>query len=111
LDTRGRETDALGAAGALARLAQASGVEFPAIFAARSETEEKLTARRGTLSTLAADPDTAIVLMGSWGRLEATGGSDDDFMCLVDGQARSCGEVRPSIEETWNALGKTGKRP
>ncbi len=111
MDPRGRETDALGAAGSLARLAEAAGVEFPAILNARSRTERGLEERRRTLSTLGADPDIAIILMGSWGRLEITARSDDDFMCLVDGPPRPVEEVRPGIDETWNALGKTGKRP
>jgi hypothetical protein len=52
-----------------------------------------------------------VVLMGSWGRLEVTQGSDDDFMCLIDGHDRPEAEVRPAIEETWKALGSAGKKP
>lgn len=48
--------------------------------------------------------------MGSWGRLEVTGGSDDDFMCLVDGEPRQEDEVSPSIDTAWKAMG-SAKRP
>lgn len=57
------------------------------------------------------DADVAVVLMGSWGRLEVTGGSDDDFMCLVDGEPRSEDEVRPLIKVAWKALGSSAKAP
>lgn len=76
MDPRGRETDALGAAGSLARLTEATGAEFPALLEARRRTEERLLERREALATLPIDPDAAIVLMGSWGRLEVTAGSD-----------------------------------
>jgi hypothetical protein len=111
VDPRGRETDALGAAGSLARLTEATGTEFPALLAARRRTEERLLERRRALAALSIDPDAAIVLMGSWGRLEVTAGSDDDFMCLVDGAPRASDDVRPGIAETWEALGGTGRRP
>lgn len=96
MDPRGRETDALGAAGSLARLTEATGVEFPALVAARERTEKRLLGRREALASLRLDSDAAIVLMGSWGRLEVTGGSDDDFMCLVDGSPRAPFSLRLS---------------
>ena len=49
--------------------------------------------------------------MGSWGRLEATAGSDDDFMCLVDGDRRPDEQVKPSVEEAWTGMGSPGKAP
>lgn len=49
--------------------------------------------------------------MGSWGRLEVTASSDNDFMCLVNGDERSSTHVRPSVEEAWKAIGSSGKRP
>jgi len=52
-----------------------------------------------------------MVLMGSWGRLEVTASSDNDFMCLVDGDERPSTEVHPSVEETWAAIGSSGKPP
>jgi hypothetical protein len=111
LDTRGRESDALAATGGLNRLEAASGVTFPALLAARERTLDQLEKRRRSMEAVGRDADVAVVLMGSWGRLEATGGSDDDFMCLVDGEPRSEDEVRPSIELAWKALGSSAKPP
>jgi UTP:GlnB (protein PII) uridylyltransferase len=109
MDPRGGKTISLAAAGGLTRLSRATGVEFPAIVAAREETETQLAKRRRALADLRRDADAATVLMGSWGRLEVTQGSDDDFMCLIDGPHRAEAEVRPTIEETWKALGSSGK--
>lgn len=99
----------MAASGGLKRLSEAGGVDFPAIAAARARTERGLVERRETLAGLARHEDVAIVLMGSWGRLEVTGGSDDDFMCLVDADERE--EVEPGIEAIWEALGRHGKPP
>lgn len=52
--------------------------------------------RRSSLAELKHDPDTCVVLMGSWGREEVTAESDDDFMILVDGSERD--HVEPSVE-------------
>ena len=40
--------------------------------------------------------------MGSWGRSEVTSGSDDDFMLLIDGDARP--DIRPSKAEIETIL-------
>lgn len=61
------------------------------------------------MEPLGRDEDVAIVLMGSWGRLEVTGSSDDDFMCLVDGHPRT--GVHPSVEQAWEAMGSSAKKP
>jgi hypothetical protein len=111
MDPRGRTTDALAAAGGLSRLAAATGVEFPALVAARQRSTENLADWRRQLAALSRDEDVAVVLMGSRGRLEATEGSDDDFMCLVDGEERPETEVRPTIREIWDALGGSGNPP
>ena len=63
------------------------------------------------MAPLVRDEDVAVVLMGSWGRLEVTGGSDDDFMCLVDAEERAEDEVRPSVEEAWKAMGTATRKP
>lgn len=78
----------------LQQLADASGVDFPNLRKARELTEDGLASRRETLGNLGSDDDVAIVLMGSWGRSEVTSGSDDDFMLLIRGDART--EVRPA---------------
>jgi UTP:GlnB (protein PII) uridylyltransferase len=109
MDPRGRETEALAAAGGLTRLSAATGAEFPALVAARERTERKLEERRRALGDVERDEDLAVVLMGSWGRLEVTGGSDNDFMCLVDGHPRT--GTRPSVKQAWEKMGSHGKRP
>jgi hypothetical protein len=81
----------------LEQLAEASNCEFPNLFAARRQTAEGLEARRKQIAEVEHDPDSAVVLVGSWGRAEVTGGSDDDFIVLVDGPERD--EVRPQPEE------------
>lgn len=90
---------------ALERLSEASGREFPNLLAARRRTQEGLEARRQALSELVIDGDTAVVLMGSWGRAEVTSDSDDDFMVLVHGGGRA--ERSPSIEQVRAVLDKS----
>jgi hypothetical protein len=111
VDPRGRAPDALAAAGGLSRLEETTGTEFPALVAARERTERQLEERRLALREVEREEDVAVVLMGSWGRLEVTGGSDNDFMCLVDGDPRDEAEVRPSVEQAWKGLGSRGKKP
>lgn len=111
MDPRGRETEALAAADGLTRLSTATGAEFPILVAARENTSQKLERRRHALEGVERDEDVAVVLMGSWGRLEATGGSDNDFMCLVDGEDHPEEEIHPSVEQAWETMGKHGKLP
>ena len=111
MDSRGGKTKALAAAGGLTRLAAATGAEFPALFDAREDTSRELEKRRRALQDVERDEDVAVVLMGSWGRLEATAESDDDYMCLVEGERRPAEEVRPSVEEAWRGMGSEGKLP
>jgi hypothetical protein len=111
VDPRGRKTDALAAAGGLNRLAAATGVDFQAIVAARDNTLLGLARRREALQEIEQNEDVGVVLMGSWGRLEATGHSDNDFMCLVDGTRRPEEEIRPSVTQAWEGMGKPGKLP
>ncbi len=54
--------------------------------------------------------DAAVVVLGSAGRFEVTTGSDTDWTCLVDGQAK------PKHQETAMAAGRAisevgGKQP
>jgi hypothetical protein len=111
VDPRGRKTESLAAAGSLSRLETETKVAFPTIVRARRRTVEQLEERRRAFRSLQSDRDVAVVLMGSWGRLETTAGSDNDFMCLVDGDKRPEKDVRPSVETTWEAMGSPGKRP
>ena len=78
----------------LEQLTAASGRSFPNLYAARELTARRLAERRASLAELPHDEDVSLVLMGSWGRSEVTSGSDDDFMLLVQGDARM--DVRPS---------------
>jgi hypothetical protein len=111
VDSRGGKTEALAAAGGLNRLAEATGAAFPTLVRARENTNARLEERRRALQAVERDEDVAVVLMGSWGRLEATAGSDDDFMCLVDGEPRPEEAIKPSVEQAWKGMGSPGKAP
>lgn len=69
----------------LARLQEESRKAFPTLAAARTRTTERLAERRALLDGVAIAPNATVALMGSWGRLELTGGSDDDYVVLVRG--------------------------
>jgi hypothetical protein len=69
----------------LARLEEQAGRAFGALTAARERTARRLRERGALLEGLAVDPDATVALMGSWGRHELTGGSDDDYVVLVRG--------------------------
>jgi hypothetical protein len=86
----------------LEQLTAASGRNFPNLYAARELTARRLAERRASLAELPHDEDVSLVLMGSWGRSEVTSGSDDDFMLLVQGDARM--DVRPSLAEVKTVL-------
>jgi len=90
------------AEGALERLSDASGREFPNLLAARARTANGLEQRRAQLVSSDHDDDASVVLMGSWGRSEVTSGSDDDFMVLIDGAERA--DVQPSTEDVKTVL-------
>jgi hypothetical protein len=59
--------------------------------AARERTARRLAERAALLDGIAIDASAAVVLMGSWGRHELTGGSDDDYLVLVRGFAPADG--------------------
>jgi hypothetical protein len=86
----------------VARLEAATGNRFERIASARSATERRLHERRERLTALDVDADGTIVLMGSWGRREATSESDDDFMVLFEGAERE--DARPSVGDVASAL-------
>ena len=71
----------------LERLQELTGRSFAALMDARGLTTRRIAERGALLEDLAVDPHVAVVLMGSWGRYELTGGSDDDYMVLVRGLA------------------------
>ncbi len=82
----------------LEKLADACGRPFPHLISARHRTAHRLDECRKGMYEIRADPDVAVVLMGSWGRAELTSGSDDDYMVLVNGPWRPDHEIDPSIE-------------
>lgn len=81
-----------------------TGHELPTLSAARSRTAKRLKERRELVSDLRHDDDAAIVLLGSWGRHEVTGGSDDDYLLLVDGKRHE--NVRPTVKQVSSRLSK-----
>lgn len=86
----------------LKKLAETAGRDFPNLFEARARTEAGLAERRTSLESLRHNAKASVVLMGSWGRGEVTGGSDDDFMVLVDGAEGL--DVDPTIEAVSEVL-------
>jgi len=89
-------------AGALERLAARTGTGFPALLAARVRTAEGLAERRARVARLRGDDDSAVVLVGSWGRAEVTRSSDDDWLVLVDGPPRA--HVDPAAHAVADAM-------
>lgn len=69
----------------LERLTNTTSHAFPAIAVARARTTERLIECRALLDGVAISPNATVALMGSWGRQELTGGSDDDCVVLVRG--------------------------
>lgn len=98
---------ATAAASPLEVLAEKSDREFPQLFAARERTKVGLAERSDRLAGLVHSPDVSVVLMGSWGRAEVTGESDDDFMLLVHGAERPDADVNPSVDAIGGVLDST----
>lgn len=67
----------------LERLQHETGRSFAALLEARARTARRLREREALLDGLTRDAEVAVALMGSWGRYELTGGSDDDYLVLV----------------------------
>jgi predicted nucleotidyltransferase len=65
-------------------LAKQCGVTWPAIEAARAKARKQIDLVKKELIKL-EDPNASVVVTGSFGRGEVTGGSDFDWMLLVDG--------------------------
>ncbi len=79
----------------LERLQQQTGRPFAALLRARAQTAQRLLERGELLAQLASDAEASVVMMGSWGRHELTGGSDDDYMVLVRGPRPAAGGAAP----------------
>lgn len=98
-----------GAPPALERLAAHSADGFPQLLAARRRTAAALADRRARVQTLPRDDDAAVILFGSWGRLELTEHSDDDWLLLVDGPRRTA--ASPDVERLRALLGGGAREP
>lgn len=68
----------------LDNLERACGAEWPAIRAARTNSERRIANVMEILAKF-EDPNASVVVTGSVGRGEVTGGSDFDWYLLVDG--------------------------
>jgi hypothetical protein len=95
--------------GALELLASQTGAEFPHLLDARQYTETELGKYEAQISKLPRDQDVCVVLFGSWGRMELTPHSDDDWLILVDGATR--GSIHPTDKEAETVLGVSKRKP
>lgn len=93
---------------ALGRLAE-MGSGFPNLLSARSYTEASLEAKRRELSAFGENRDLAVIMFGSWGRGELSGGSDDDWALLVEGAARD--DLEERLAQLEGAVGDGERRP
>ncbi len=91
-------TEATGVAG----LEVVSGIRFANVEECRARTEERLQQRRLRFASELFEPDSAVVLTGSWGRREVTSDSDDDYMVLFAGKRRR--DARPTVSEAADIL-------
>jgi predicted nucleotidyltransferase len=95
----------------LERLRTSLGAEWPALRHARALTLERITKLRDALSS---PPETSVVVFGSLARGELTGGSDADWILLVDGPSsplhfrQAAGVERVLEEEGLKQPGGTG---
>lgn len=96
MDPRSPRLDELSSGGGLAALAARSGEALPHLMAARARSLRERDAAAARLRTLPRDDDVSVVVMGSWGRLELTSGSDHDFVVLVGGAARDTVSPTPA---------------
>src|SRR5262245_4550152 len=65
-------------------LEKGCGGDWPALRSARATTQAKVDEIRRALARFDT-PQTSVIVTGSFGRGEVTGGSDFDWMLLVDG--------------------------
>lgn len=70
--------------------------------AARRRSLAERDAAAARLGGLSRDDDVSVVVMGSWGRLELTSGSDHDFVVLAGGAPRD--DVLPTPAQVGDVL-------
>lgn len=95
-----------GPAGALERLAAHSASGFPHLLAARARTAAALEELRARIADVPRDADASIVMLGSWGRRELTGPSDNDWLLLVDGALRADVRGIDALRTVFRAAGR-----
>jgi hypothetical protein len=95
----------------LARLQRHTGHAFPALTAARTRTAERLTDRRHLLDGVTIAQNATVALMGSWGRRELTGGSDDDYVVLVRGLSPTGGGWGSANDTAANVAERFARDP
>lgn len=76
--------------------------------AARARSLAASDAAAERLAPLERQDDVSVVVMGSWGRLELTSGSDHDFVVLVGGSPRIA--VSPTPAQVGDVLDKPPSR-
>lgn len=104
MDPRSTRLDELSSGGGLAALAARGGEPLPHLMTARARSLRERDAASARLADLPRDPDVSVVVMGSWGRLELTSGSDHDFVVLVGGAERAA--VSPTPAQVGDVLDK-----
>lgn len=108
MDPRSSRLAELTSGGGLAALAARSGEPLPHLMAARRRSLETRDAAATRLAELERQDDVSVVVMGSWGRLELTSGSDHDFVVLVGGSPRIA--VSPTPAQVGEVLDKPPSR-
>ena len=97
--------------GALELFLQAHGPRGEHLLGARAHTARALTEIGLKLGQETLPSDTSVVLFGSWARLELTGGSDDDWVVLVDGPVEGRSEVGAVVDLAKRHLGQGDRKP
>ena len=93
---------------ALEDLAGRSESGFPNLMAAREQTRTGIERMSASLTDVEVDPDTSVVLFGSWGRAEVTDQSDYDWAVLVDGGEREAVSPTPAAVHAVLEIGERG---
>jgi hypothetical protein len=108
VDSRGARLRELTSGGGLAAVAARSGEPFPHLIAARERSLRARDDAERALGGLERQDDVSVVVMGSWGRLELTSGSDHDFVVMVGGSPRIA--VSPTPAQVGAVLDRAPSR-
>lgn len=108
----------LAAGEALSELQRQTGAQFPNLTAARAKTAAELVKRREAVREIRLPAESALCLMGSWGRHEVVDGSDDDWLLLVQDETVDVARVAevaralavdPGVEGVFGKAASTRK--